>query len=216
VFGISFLKRNTRFVAWRSFRIMALPRTTRTQAQGRADSACAQGRAQDLSSHSKCRRADPTVASPGLPGRPRMMCVLLVGISLLCVSRPVLGVRCYHGYPTHPHAAKLEPGVVACARQNGARACQSWRGERGKSLVRWHAGESSLGRNGRRTPILVLRASVAFCRLVTSTDTPELLTDPAFWKLETGDERFASAVNCSKRLGIEYDTCSVFCRHYQM
>jgi hypothetical protein len=70
---------------------------TRKQARGRADAAGAQERDQDLSSHSKCRRTDPPVASPGLPGRPRMMCVLLVGISLLCVSRPVLGVRCYHG-----------------------------------------------------------------------------------------------------------------------
>jgi hypothetical protein len=73
------------------------PWTTRRKARGRGHAAGAEGREQELSSHSKCRRADPPVASPGLPGRPRMLCVLLVGMSLLCVSRPVLGVRCYHG-----------------------------------------------------------------------------------------------------------------------
>jgi hypothetical protein len=46
------------------------------------------------------------------------------------------------GNPTQPHADKPESGAVSCARQNGAPACQSGRGERGESRV--HAGESSM------------------------------------------------------------------------
>jgi len=61
-----------------------------------------------------------------------------------------------------------------------------------------------------------LSASRACRRLVTSGSTPDLITDRAFWKEETGDDRTANAVNCSKRMGAAFDTCSVFCRHYRM
>jgi len=40
--------------------------------------------------------------------------------------------------------------------------------------------------------------------------------DAQFWLDRAGDARVARPVNCSKRVGDAYDTCSVFCRHYRM
>lgn len=43
-----------------------------------------------------------------------------------------------------------------------------------------------------------------------------MITDRQFWLENAGDDRAGQPVNCSKRVGAAFDTCSVFCRHYIM
>mmetsp|Transcript_65861 Transcript_65861/g.106793 ORF Transcript_65861/g.106793 Transcript_65861/m.106793 type:complete len:183 (+) Transcript_65861:25-573(+) len=51
---------------------------------------------------------------------------------------------------------------------------------------------------------------------VTEGATDVMPVDAQFWLDRAGDARVARPVNCSKRVGDAYDTCSVFCRHYRM
>mmetsp|Transcript_11613 Transcript_11613/g.27358 ORF Transcript_11613/g.27358 Transcript_11613/m.27358 type:complete len:202 (-) Transcript_11613:219-824(-) len=59
-------------------------------------------------------------------------------------------------------------------------------------------------------------ASQCYHGLETVSSNDALNTDSNYWMRTTGQDTAADPVNCTKRVGNEYDTCSIFCRTYRM